>query len=292
MSAYSQQRANVKETYLLIFIFIGLVSSIFLIFAYALDNIWISVVGLALSIAQALGAYYFGDKIALSVARAKQIKYEDNPQIFEMVQNLSKIADIPVPKIYISPDPSANAFACGRDPKHASVCFNQGILNLLNKNELEGVTAHELSHIKNRDILVMTVTMVLASTVAFISDIGGRLLWSGGRNSKGSKSPVILIFAIITIIIAPIVATMIKLAVSRKREFLADATGVTLTRYPQGLASALNKLYTNPVPSNNYSTSMAHFYIAPPKKTFGEKIAGVFSTHPPIEERIEALKKM
>lgn len=294
MSAYSQQNNNVRQTWILIFIFIGFISGAFYIVGlYQGSMIW-PIIGLILSVGQALIGYYYGDKIALSFANATEVNYDQAPQIHELVQNLSKIAGIPLPKIYISPDKSANAFACGRDPQHASICLNQGILDLLNKAELEGVVAHELSHIKNRDILVMTVVMVLSSVASFIADIGFRMLfWGGGKDKDNdSKSPIVLVLYIATIILAPLIAGLIQMAVSRKREYLADATGVTFTRYPEGLISALKKLYSSPVPTDHYSTSMNHFFIAPPKKSFNQKVSGLFNTHPSIEERVEALKRM
>jgi len=294
MSAYSQQSNNVRQTWILIFIFVGFISGAFYIIGlYQGSMIW-PIIGLFLSLGQALIGYYFGDKIALSFAGAVEVTYDQAPKIYELVQNLSKIAGIPMPKIHISPDKSANAFACGRDPEHASICLNQGILDLLNKAELEGVIAHELSHIKNRDILVMTVVMVLASVASFIADIGFRMLfWGGGRDrDSDSKSPVIVILYIVTIILAPLIAAVIQMAVSRKREYLADATSVTMTRYPEGLISALTKLYNSPVPAANYSTSMNHFFIAPPKKSFNQKVSGLFNTHPNIEDRVKALKQM
>jgi heat shock protein HtpX len=251
-----------------------------------------------ISVGQALIAYYSGDKIALSYAGAKEVAADQAPQLHVMVENISKIAGIPKPKIYISPDPSANAFACGRDPEHASICFNKGILDLLDKNELEGVAAHELAHVKNRDILVSTVTMVLASVVSFVADIGFRLMFFGGgsgrrnRDNGEGNSPILLVVYIVTLILAPLVATLIQLAVSRSRESLADATSVVFTRYPEGLMNALIKLYDNPVPTTHYSTAMNHFYISPPKRKWGEKISGLFSTHPPLQERIEALRKL
>jgi heat shock protein HtpX len=293
MSAYSQQSNNVQKTWILIFVFIGLVSGLFYVIGWYQGSWLWPILGFVISISQALIAYYAGDKIALAASGAQEVKYEEAPKIYEMVQNLSKIGGIPTPKIYISPDPSANAFACGRDPEHASICLNQGILDILDKNELEGVIAHELSHVKNRDILIMTVTMVLSSVVSFVADIGFRIMfWGGDRKKSENQNPVLLILYIATIILAPIVAALIQFAVSRQREFLADATAVTFTRYPEGLISALQKLYKSPVPSNHYSTATAHFYIAPPKKSFGQKAAGLFSTHPSIEDRVKALKGM
>ncbi len=292
-SAYSQQGSNIRRTWILLFLFVGLISATFYIFGLANGSpVW-AFIGLFISLSQAGVAYFVGDKIALATARAKKVSYEEAPQIHEMVTNLSKIAGIPAPKVFISPDKSANAFACGRNPNNAKICLNQGILDILSKPELEGVIAHELAHIKNRDILIMTVTMVLASLASFLADMGFRLMIFGGNNrDRNNRSPVLMILYIATIILAPIVAAMIQMAISRKREFLADATAVVFTRYPEGLKGALTKLYNNPTPSSNYSTAMSHFYIAPPKKEFGEKVAGLFSTHPPIEQRIAALQKM
>jgi heat shock protein HtpX len=291
-SAYSVQNRNQRNTWILILLFVGLVSALFYFFAWYYKSPFIAVFGLILSFGQAFAAYFFGDKIALTVAGAKEVDSKEAGQLHVLVENLSKVAGIPKPKIFVSPDESANAFACGRDPEHASVCVNVGLLKILNKAELEGVLAHEISHIKNRDILVMTVTMVLSSLISFLADIGFRLsFFSGGRN-KESNSPIVLILYLVTIALAPFIAILIQMAVSRSREYLADASAVVLTRYPEGLVSALNKLYTSPVPTSHYATSMNHFYISPPKKKFGEKVNSLFSTHPPLEERIAALEKM
>ncbi len=294
-SAYSYQNSNIQKTWILLFLFVGIVSGLFYGFGVYTRNPIFGVLGLVVSLGQAVFAYFGGEKLALLSAGAKEIQYEDSPQIFEMVTNLSRVAGIPVPKVHISPDPSANAFACGRDPAHASICFNQGILDLLNKNELEGVIAHELCHVKNRDTLVMTVTMVMASVVSFIADSGMRMMFWGGNNrddNEGGNNPVVMILFVIGIVLAPFVSLLIQMAISRQREFLADASGVVLTRYPQGLIGALNKLYASPVPTNHYSTSTCHFYIAPPKQQFGEKFKNFFSTHPSIEDRVERLTKM
>jgi heat shock protein HtpX len=291
-SAYSVQNKNNRNTWILILLFIGLVSALFYFFAWYYNSPFIAVIGLIVSLGQSFVAYYYGDSIALAVAGAKQVSQEEAAQLHNLVENLSKVAGIPKPKVFVSPDESANAFACGRDPEHASVCVNLGLLKLLNKSELEGVLAHEISHIKNRDILVMTVTMVLASLISFLVDIGFRLTFFGGRDRDKNSNPVVLIIYLALIILAPFISILIQMAVSRSREYLADASAVVLTRYPEGLVSALNKLYTSPVPTSHYSTSMNHFYIAPPKKSFGEKFSKLFSTHPSLDERISALKKM
>lgn len=295
MSAYSQQSHSQTKTMILMFVFIGLVSGIFYAFGAISRTPSLIWIGLFVSFGQCGIAYFFGDKLALSSSGARQLESEEMTSIQEIVQNLSKVAGIPVPRIFISPDPSPNAFACGRSPKNASICLNQGILDLLNRSELEGVIAHELSHIKNRDILIMTVSMVLASVISFLADFGFR---SGFMNGFGNKDDnknrgiIVIIFYILLIVISPIVSTLIQMAVSRQREFLADATAVTMTRYPTGLKNALAKLYQSPVPSQHYSTAMNHFFISPPKKSWNEKINTFFSTHPSLEERIAALDGM
>ncbi len=293
MSVYSQQRKNHRNTLLLIFLFIGLVSAVFYVFSAYYGNPFFAYLGLFISLFQAGVAYFTGDKIALAVVGAKKIEYKQSPQIHEMVTNLAKIAQIPKPEIYISPDKSANAFATGRNPENAKICLNQGILNLLNKQELEGVIAHELSHIKNRDILIMTVTMVLGSVISFIADVGFRMIWWGGRdNDNDSNSPIVLILYLLAILLAPFVAMLIQFSISRSREYQADATAVVMTRYPQGLINALKKLHSSPIPASRYSTAMNHFYIAPPKRSLGEKVQSLFSTHPPLSERVKALENL
>jgi heat shock protein HtpX len=296
-SVYTQQSNNIQKTWLLMFAFVGIVSGLCYGFAYTTGNYAFAIIGLAVSIGQCFFSYWFGDKLALMSNGASLVEREEAPKIYDLVENLSRVAGIPMPKIHISPDPSPNAFACGRDPEHASICINQGLLNILNKNELEGVIAHELSHIKNRDILIMTTTMVLSSVIAFIADVGFRMMVFGGGNSNSdgdgdSNSPIVFVLYMIALLLAPILSTLITLAVSREREFLADATAVTLTRYPKGLSDALLKLHNDPTPTEHYSTATNHFYISEPKQSFGEKAQNWFSTHPSVEERVEALSKM
>jgi heat shock protein HtpX len=296
-SAYSQQSNNVRKTWFLIILFTVLVSGLFYGYGYVSGNYGITIMGIVFSLGQSIVAYFGGEKLALMSAGAKEIVYDQNPQIFEMVTNISKIAGIPTPKIHISPDPSPNAFACGRDPQHASICLNQGIIDLLNKQELEGVIAHELSHIKNRDILIMTITMVLSSIISFIADYGIRnMMWGGNNNSDdeggSGSSVVVMILYVVAMMLAPILSAVITMSVSREREFLADATAIVFTRYPKGLADALLKLEGDPTPSEHYSTATNHFYISEPKRSWGEKAANLFSTHPKISERVEALMKM
>lgn len=296
-SVYTQQSKNVRKTWFLVVLFAGLISLIFYIFGAVYNQPALAFVGLAISLSQAIIGYYAGGSMAIASAGGAEVTEAQAPQIHIMVENLSRIAGIPKPKIFISPDPSANAFACGRDPKNANICFNQGILNILDKNELEAVTAHEISHIKNRDILLQTMVMVMAGIISFVADQGLRMtLWGGGNNNSDSddsnKSPIWAIVYIAVIVLAPIVSTLITFAVSRQREYLADATAVTLTRYPNALISALQKLYNNPIASEHISSATSHFYIAPPKAQFGQQISGLFSTHPKIEDRVKALKEM
>jgi len=297
MSAYSIQSKNQFRTWILIFIFVSLVSLLFYVFGLIHGSPVFAFIGLAFSLGQVVISYFWGDKLALATSGGKEVDPQEAVQIHQIVDNLSKIAGIPKPRVFVSPDPSANAFACGRNPKNAKICLNQGLLDLLDKAELEGVIAHELAHIKNRDILVMTITMALSSVVSFIIDFGFRIaLWGGfgGNQDRDSKSNnfVVLAVYIILMLLAPILSLMLQMAVSRSREYLADATAVVFTRYPDALVRALEKLYQNPTPTEHYATSMNHFYISPPKKTWGEKINSVFSTHPPIQSRIQALRSM
>jgi heat shock protein HtpX len=291
MSVYSQQASNVRKTWFLMIFFVSLISGLFYLMATVFNQPSLVFVGLTISIGQSFVGYFWGGNIAISMAGGQEISQETNPSIYNLVENLSRTAGIPIPKIFVSPDPSANAFACGRDPKHANICLNQGLVDLLDKNQLEGVIAHELAHIKNRDTLIMTMVSILSGVITFVVDFGFRsMMWGSGDDDN--QSPLVFVFYIALSIIAPIISTLIAMSVSREREFLADATAVTMTRYPEGLITALEKLYISPIPTEHYSTSTNHFYIAPPKQSFGGNIQGWFSTHPKIEERVEALRKM
>ena len=238
-----------------------------------------------------LGSYYAGDKMALATSGAKgPIKKEDNPYVYRMVENISMTAGLPIPKVYIIQDPAPNAFATGRDPKHASIAVTTGIIERLENEELEGVIAHELSHIKNYDIRVMTIVVVLVGIISILAHWFFRINLFGGRD-RGRGGGIIMVVGIVAIIISPIIAELIKLAISRKREFLADASGALLTRYPEGLASALEKISHYSAPMKSANSGTAHLFISNP---FGKKklISKFFSTHPPVEERIKALRGM
>ena len=243
-------------------------------------------------------SYFYSDKIVLATSGAQEIQEKDNPQLFHIVENLAIGDGIPMPKVYIVNDPSPNAFATGRDVKHASVAVTSGILTRLNKSELEGVLAHELSHVKNYDTRLMAITAVMIGFIAMITDFFLRsLFWGGFRNSEernNNGQAIFLVVAIVLAILAPIIASLIQLAISRKRELLADASGALLTRYPEGLASALEKISDDPRPLRNASNATAHLYIANPfkDKGFHGWVTNLFSTHPPIEERIKILRSM
>jgi heat shock protein HtpX len=230
----------------------------------------------------------------LKLAGAKEANRDENFDLYTIVENLSITAGLPMPKVYIVIDPAPNAFATGRNKEHAVVCATTGLLAILNKTELEGVIAHELSHVGNRDMLLSTVVVVLVGFVSVAADVFRRsLFFGGGRRSggDGEENAIIMIIGIILSILAPIVAMLIQLAISRKREFLADASGALLTRYPEGLASALQKISQYSQPMIHQSSAIAHLYISDPTggSKFGKKISNLFSTHPPIEERIKAL---
>ncbi len=251
-----------------------------------------------IAIFSSIGSYFFSDRIVLATSGAKSIEKKDNSELFRIVENLAIGDGLPKPNIYIIDDPSPNAFATGRDPKHASVAVTTGLLERLNKTELEGVLAHELSHVKNFDTRLLAITAVLVGFIALLADLFMRNLFWGGfrRNSDDDNrgQAVFLVFGIILAILAPIVASLIQLAVSRKREFLADASGALLTRYPEGLASALEKISKDQRPLSTATNATAHLFIVNPfkGKSFQGWLTGLFSTHPPIEERVKILRSM
>ena len=240
-----------------------------------------------------LGSYYWSDKLVLGMSGAKSIEKKDNPDLYRIIENLSIASGSPVPKVYVIDEPAPNAFATGRDPKHSAIAFTTGILNKLERLELEGVAAHELSHVRNYDTRLMSIVVILVGSVALLADIFFRSLWWGGgsRDRKGG-SAIIFLFGILVAILAPITAQIIKLAISRRREFLADSYGALLTRNPESLARALLKISSDTTHSSRASTANAHLFIVNPFK--GEQAKNwflkLFSTHPPVEERVKALR--
>jgi len=257
--------------------------------------LWIAVI---YSILMSFFSYWYSDKIVLAMSHARPIEKRDNPELYRLVENLAITAGLPLPKIYIINEAQPNAFATGRDPKHAVVAVTKGLLEQLERTELEGVIAHELAHIGNRDALLQTIVVILVGVVVMMTDFFFRIgLWGGfssRRDNKGNAGLILLLVAVVLAILAPIFATLIKLAISRKREFLADASGALLTRYPEGLARALEKISQNPHVLRTANNSTAHLYIASPLRGKQSKswFSKLFMTHPPVEKRVKALRGM
>ena len=296
-SIYKSADSNTRKTWVLMTGFLVFVIFVGWLFSYVLESPAILIFAVILSICLSVGSYWFSDKLVLRMAHAKLIEKKDNPELYRIVENLCITAGLPLPKIYIINEAQLNAFATGRDKNHAVVAVTQGLLQKLNKVELEGVIAHELSHIGNKDMLLSTVIVVFAGIIALLSDFFLRIsFWGGGRrNSDDNRAGALLmILGILAAILAPIAASLIKLSISRKREFLADANGALLTRYPEGLASALEKISADTTPMKIAHNATAHLFIDSP---FNEKegsnwFVKLFSTHPPVEERIRALRDM
>ena len=290
---YTQQSKNVARTWLLMAVFLAIIVAIGYFVSYYFNNFGILVFAIIFSIVMNVVSYWYSDKIALSVSGAKPAAKELYPQLYNTVENLSITAGLPMPKIYIINDNAPNAFATGRDKDHSAVAVTSGLLQMLDKSELQGVIAHELSHIGNRDILLSTVVVVLVGFISLLANIFLRgAMFGGGKRDNEKGGGIIMIIGIIFIILSPIIATLIQLAISRKREFLADASGALLTRYPEGLASALQKISTYTAPMKSANSATAHLFIANPFGGAGKSISNLFSTHPPVEARVKALVGM
>ena len=287
-SLYNQSARNIRLTWVYITLFFVAVIAVGYVFAGAFQNSTILYAAVGFSVITSVLSYWFSDKIVLKMNNAKELSLEDGREIYRIVENLAITAGMPMPKVYLAEDPALNAFATGRNPEHGVICLTTGIVNRLDKSELEGVIAHELSHIKNRDTLISTVVVVLVGFIALLADWFRTSLMFGGNRDSDNKNPLLLIVAIVLSLLAPLAATLIQLAVSRRREFLADSSGATLTRYPEGLASALEKISSDPTPLQTANRATAHLYIANPFKR--AKIAKLFMTHPPMEERVAALR--
>ena len=295
---YSHITANKRKTAILVILFFSILLFIGWVFGEYTGSGYAGIIlAGAAALVMTLIGYYSGDTIALRAANAHgPITKQDNPYVWRMVENLSIAAGMPMPRIYIIPDPALNAFATGRDPNHASIALTTGIIEVLENEELEGVIAHELAHIKNYDIRLMTLVGVLVGSIILLSDMFWRWSFFGGSSNREQRSgSIIAIIGILLIILSPIIAQLIKLAISRKREYLADASGALLTRYPQGLANALRKISTSR-PMERTSAATAHLFIENPfrdgRRRTRSFFAALFSTHPPIEKRIEALEEM
>lgn len=291
---YTHKDSNVRRTWFLMFVFLIFIIGIGWVFSYQFGSPWILIIAVIFSILMSFFSYWYSDKLVLKMSGAHQIKKQDNPELYRIVENLCMTAGLPMPRIFVIEEAAPNAFATGRDPDHAVVAVTRGLLDKLDRSELEGVIAHELSHIGNRDILLQTVVVVLVGFVALIADwfLRWSLFFGGGDNDRGGGQfkVIMMVVGIILAILSPIIAMLIQLSISRKREFLADADGALLTRYPEGLASALEKISKdgNSVKAANKAT--AHMYIANPLK--GKKLSKWFMTHPPVEERVKNLRQM
>ncbi|MBU4082522.1 M48 family metallopeptidase [Patescibacteria group bacterium] len=282
---YTQKDSNIRKTWVLISLFLIFIIGLGWVFSYQFESPAILVAAVIFSSAMSFSSYWYSDKIVLKISRAREIKKSDSPELYRLVENLAITAGLPLPKIYIIDEASPNAFATGRNPEHAVVAVTRGLLEKLEKSELEGVLAHEMSHIGNRDILLQTVVVILVGMVALLSD--WFLRWSifGGKRRNNHA-----VIGIILAILSPLIAVLIQMTISRKREFLADANGALLTRYPEGLAKALEKISQDATPLKVANKATAHMYIANPFK--GKKASKLFMTHPPIEERVKILRGM
>lgn len=294
---YTLQSLNVRRTWFLMATFFIVVMMIGWAASLYFRNPGILYGFVAFSMFMNIFSYWFSDKIVLSMYGAEPIKKADNPELWNVVENLCITAGLPMPKLYVIDDPAPNAFATGRDKNHAAVAATSGLLSMMNRSELEGVIAHELSHIGNRDTLLQTIVVVLVGFVTLLADFFLRSsMWGmgGNRDREGNAGAITLIIGIVLAILAPLFAQLIQLAISRRREYLADASGALLTRYPEGLASALEKIAGYGGPMQHVNRATAHLFIASPfgPEGFGKKAATLFMTHPPAEERIKALRGM
>jgi heat shock protein HtpX len=296
---YEQITRNKWKSFFLVLFFLCLIFA--LTWAFGEITGWGTqglILAVLIAIAMTFGSYYASDKIVLAISRARPVKKEEYPYLYNVVEGLAIAAGLPKPRCYVIDDTAPNAFASGRNPKNSVIVVTTGLLQKLNRAELEGVIAHEMSHIKNYDVLVQTLAVVMVGVVALLSDwILRTFLWGGGRRRSrekggGNAAAIFIVVALVLAILSPIVAQLLRLAISRKREFLADANGALLTRYPPGLASALKKLAADREPLEAANKATAHLYTVNPLKDIKGRVNKLFSTHPPIEERIAALEKM
>ncbi len=287
---YSAIAANKRNTILIMAVFVGIVGAIGWVYGYVQGNVSIAYGVIVVAAIYALVQYFLAARLATSMTGAHEIAKNDNPRLYRIVENLAITSGMPMPKVYMIDDPAPNAFATGRDPKHAVVAATTGILDIMDDRELEAIMAHEMSHVRNYDIRVSMIAFGLVSAVGILSDIALRTLLFGDSRRRNDAGPIVMVIGIVLIILAPIVATLIQLAISRQREYLADASGSLLTRDPEGLQTALSKLAQYGRPMLRQSTSTAHLFIANPLKA--GFFSGLFSTHPPLEARIARLQNV
>lgn len=286
---YSEIAGNKRKTIFIMLCFIALVGALAWLFGQYAGRPSITYSVLAGAIVYALIMYFAGARLSLAVNGAHEIQKKDNPRLWRTVENLAITDGLPMPRVFIMEDPAPNAFATGRKPSKSAVCVTAGLLEIMNDNELEGVLAHEMGHVKNYDIRVSMIAFALSAIVSIIADIILHMTWFRS-NDRENNNPVIMVAGLVAAIVAPIVATLIQLAISRKREYLADASGALTTRYPEGLASALEKIAQAGSVMRKQNTATAHLFFANPLK--GRGLANLFSTHPPVQERIKRLRNM
>lgn len=294
-SIYTEQSKNVRKTWLIMIVFISTIVGVGYLMAQYFGNPTFLYLAVFMSFVMNIGSYWFSDSLALSASGAKATTREESPELWNIVENLSITAGLPMPRVYVIPDNAPNAFATGRNAKHAAVAVTSGLMQRLSRAELEGVIAHELSHIGNKDILIMSVASVLVGFIAIIADMMGRMaMFGGSEDREGGVHPVAIVVGIVIMLLGPLAAQLMQLAISRKREFLADATGALLTRYPEGLASALEKIAGYPAPMKRANSATAHMFISNPfgAASMGKMMSNLFSTHPPMEDRVARLRSM
>jgi len=296
---YEDISANRRNSFLLIFLFVAVIGMLGYVFGQLTYFGYAGVgVAVAIAVAMSIGSYYYSDRVVLTMSRAKLAERDRYPHLFNVVEGLAIAAGVPAPRIYVIEDSAPNAFATGRDPEHAALAVTSGLLDKMDRYELEGVVAHEMSHIKNYDIRLMTLAVVMVGIILLLSDwLLRSLFWGlGGRDreeSNNSFGVALMVAGLVLAILAPIFAQLLKLAISRQREYLADASGAMLTRYPEGLANALRKLAADPEPLDVANRATAPLYIFPPKqRSLGGKVKQLWSTHPPLEERIARLDRL
>lgn len=288
---YSEIARNKRRTWFIMLLFVVIIGAL----GWIVGEIYRSPVAFV-SLAFVIGAlyaliqYFAAAKLALATNGAHQVSKQEEPRLYRTVENLTIATGLPMPKVYVIEDPAPNAFATGRDPNHSVVCATRGLLDMMNDSELEGVLAHELGHVKNYDIRVMMIVFGLVSAIGLIANIMMNMFWWGGRDEERSPNPIFIVLGLVAAILAPLAASLVQLAVSRRREYLADSTGAMTTRYPEGLASALEKIRDSGSALRKQNTATAHLFFANPLR--GHALANLFSTHPPIEDRIARLRGM
>lgn len=287
---YSEIASNKRKTFVIMGAFVLFVGALSWLLGAAYNSPSIAYSGLIFAVCYALFTYFAGARMSLAMNGAHKIQKNDNPRLWRTVENLAITNGLPMPEVYIINDPAPNAFATGRNPSKASVCATTGLLDIMDDQELEGVMAHELGHVQNYDMRVNMIAFALSAVISVLADIILRMTWFRDRDDEEGSSPVLLVIGIIAALVAPLIATMIQLAISRQREYLADATGVMTTRYPQGLASALRKIEASGSVLRRQNTATAHFFFANPLK--GRGLTNLFSTHPPIADRIARLERI